>query len=423
MIGIDGRPRQKSLAAIVGEWCAFRQDCVTRRSRHRLGKVDDRIHILEGRHLVLLHIDEVIRIIRESDEPKPALMDAFALSDRQAEDILEIRLRQLARLEAIRIEQELATKRAEKGRLEELLGSPAALKRQVVKEIEADAKTFGAKDPRRTLMQEEKRASLEVKVVDEPVTVIISEKAWVRARPGHGLDPGLFTVKPGDTLYAACECRSVDTLVVLGSNGRSYSVPVATLPGARSLKEKAEAVPISSLVDLESGTQIVSMIAGSSEQPVLVASSAGFGFVCKLGDLVSRQRGGKSFVTVAADDGSIAQPLRIAPIDVAVDTDIACLSSDGHLLVFPAAEIKKLSVGGRGVTLIALDGAATLVAALPVGAKGLVVSGTTARGKEQQIRIGAVSLEEYRGKRARKGRLLMTRLLNPVLGKPEDAKK
>ena len=423
MIGIDGRPRQKSLAAIVGEWVAFRQDCVTRRSRHRLGKVDDRIHILEGRHLVLLHIDEVIRLIRESDEPKPALIDAFALSDRQAEDILEIRLRQLARLEAIRIEQELATKRAEKGRLEELLGSPSALKRQVIKEIEADAKTFGARDPRRTMIQEDKRASLEVKVVDEPITVIVSEKAWVRARVGHGLDPALFTVKPGDTLYAVYECRSVDALVALGSNGRAYSVAAATLPGARAVRgEKPEAVPLSSLVDVESGTQLTSMMAGAAEQPILIATSAGFGFVCKLGDLVGRQRGGKSFVVVADEDATAAQPaarpLRIAPIDVAVDTDIACLASDGCLLVFPAAEIKKLSVGGRGVTLIALAPNATLVAALPVGAKGLVVSGRTARGKEQQVRIGGAAIEEYRGKRARKGRKLATRLLTPVLSKP-----
>ena len=424
MIGIDGRPRQKPLADIVAEWVTFRLDCVTRRSRHRLAKVDDRIHILEGRSIVLLNIDEVIRIIRESDEPKPALIQAFALSDRQAEDILEIRLRQLARLEAIRIEQELAEKRLEKGRLEELLGNPAALKRQVIKEIEADAKTYGAKDPRRTLIQEEKRASLEVKVVDEPVTVIVSEKAWVRARPGHGLDPAQFTFKPGDALGTVYECRTVDPLVALGSNGRAYSVAVGTLPGARALRgEKTEAVPITSLVDVESGTRIVALRAGSTEQPVLVATTAGHGFVCKLGDLVSRQRGGKAFVTLggADEEGGLtvagAHPLPLVPVDVASDTDIACLSSDGYLLVFPAAEIKKLSVGGRGVTLVALAPNATLAAAQPIGAKGVVVSGRTARGKDQQLRLTGMSLDEYRGKRARKGRKIAAKLSGPVLSR------
>ncbi|MGI9026081.1 MAG: DNA topoisomerase IV subunit A, partial [Burkholderiaceae bacterium] len=233
MIGIDGRPHQKPLADILAEWVQFRQECVTRRTRHRLGKVDDRIHILEGRSLVLLNIDEVIRIIREADAPKLALIDAFRLSDRQAEDILDIRLRQLARLEAIRIEQELKERRLEKEKLEDLLGNPASLKRQLIREIEADAKSFGAKDPRRTLIQEERRAAIDVKVVDEPVTVIVSEKAWIRARPGHGHDLSQVVFKSGDTIRAAYECRSVDALVALGIDGRAYSVAVGSLPGAR----------------------------------------------------------------------------------------------------------------------------------------------------------------------------------------------
>src|SRR5690606_118464 len=159
----------------------------------------DRIHILEGRQLVLLNIDEVIRIIRNSDEPKQALMERFRLTERQAEDILEIRLRQLARLEAIKIEQELSELRGEQAKLEEILGSPTALKRTVVKEIEADAKQFG--DERRTLIQAEKRAVVEVKVIDEPVTVVVSLKGWVRARTGHGHDPASFAFKAGDGLY------------------------------------------------------------------------------------------------------------------------------------------------------------------------------------------------------------------------------
>jgi topoisomerase-4 subunit A len=180
------------------------------RTEHRLSKVDDRIHILEGRMIVFLNIDEVIRIIRESDEPKPALIEAFGLSDRQAEDILEIRLRQLARLEAIKIEKELSELRDEQAKLEELLGSESAMKRTVIKEIEADAKQYG--DERRTLIQQEKRAIFEARVVDEPVTVVMSQRGWVRALKGHGLDPASFTFKAGDALYAAFQCRNVDRM-------------------------------------------------------------------------------------------------------------------------------------------------------------------------------------------------------------------
>ena len=199
MIGLDGRPTQKSLRQMLVEWIAFRHSTIERRTRHRLGKVLDRIHILEGRQLVLLNIDEVIAIIRQADEPKAALMARFHLSDRQAEDILEIRLRQLARLEAIKIEQELSELRGEQAKLEEILGSPAALRRLMVKEIEADAKVFA--DPRRTLIQAEKKVVLEIKVVDEPVTVVVSEKGWVRARTGHGHEASSFAFKAGDGLY------------------------------------------------------------------------------------------------------------------------------------------------------------------------------------------------------------------------------
>ncbi len=188
MLGLDGRPTPKSLRQMLVEWVAFRQATVQRRTRHRLARVLDRIHVLEGRQLVLLNIDEVIRIIRHADEPKPALIERFRLSDRQAEDILEIRLRQLARLEAIRIEQELKDLNDQRGRLEEILASPATLKRTLIREIEADAKAHG--DARRTLIQEERRAVAEVKVVDEPVSVVVSLKGWVRALKGHEVDAG-----------------------------------------------------------------------------------------------------------------------------------------------------------------------------------------------------------------------------------------
>jgi topoisomerase IV subunit A len=253
-IGIDGRPTLKSLRQMLMEWIEFRAQTIERRSRHRLEKVLDRIHILEGRQIVLLNIDEVIAIIRQSDEPKAALIARFNLSDRQAEDILEIRLRQLARLEAIKIETELKELREEQGKLEEIIGSPATLRRLMIKEIEADAKQYGdpAKDPRRTLIQAEKKTVAEVKIIDEPVTVVVSAKGWVRARTGHGHDAASFAFKSGDDLYGTFECRTVDTLLAFGSNGRVYSVAVSLLPGARG-----DGQPITTLIELESGTSVL----------------------------------------------------------------------------------------------------------------------------------------------------------------------
>jgi topoisomerase-4 subunit A len=242
MIGDDGRPMQKSLREVLVEWVGFRQGTVRRRTEHRLAHVNDRIHVLEGRQLVMLNIDEVIRIIRNADEPKPALIERFKLSERQAEDILEIRLRQLARLEAIQIEQQLAKLRDERAKLEDILGSAAALRRTVIKEIEADAKQYG--DDRRTLIQADKRVVAEVRIVDEPVTVIVSQKGWVRALKGHEVDVAAQTFKAGDGLWGAFRCRSVDPLIVVGSSGRVYSVPVSTLPGGRG-----DGQPITTMIE------------------------------------------------------------------------------------------------------------------------------------------------------------------------------
>src|SRR3954469_4294097 len=295
MVGLDGRPTQKTLRQMLTEWIDFRQRTIERRSRHRLDKVMDRMHILEGRQLVLLNIDEVIAIIRAADDPKQALIARFRLSERQAEDILEIRLRQLARLEAIKIEQELKELRTEQGKLEEILGSPAALRRLMIREIEADTKTFG--DARRTLIQAEKKAVAEVKVVDEPVTVVVSQKGWVRARQGHGHDAATFAFKAGDGLYGTFECRTVDTLLAFGSNGRVYSVPVATLPGARG-----DGQPLTTLVELDSGTQLVHYFAGAGNVWLLLSNSGGYGFVAAVENMVSRQKGGKAFLSLGAGE-------------------------------------------------------------------------------------------------------------------------
>jgi topoisomerase-4 subunit A len=401
MIGGDGRPRQKPIGDILREWIDFRFTTITRRTQFRLKKVDDRIHILEGREAVLLNIDKVIKIIRESDEPKPALMNAFKLSDRQAEDILEIRLRQLARLEAIKIQQELAELRKEKTGLHDLLENPASMKKLVIKEIETDAKQFG--DPRRTLIEAAERAVVEQKVIDEPVTVIISQKGWVRARTGHGHDASQFTFKAGDSLYSTFECRTIDNLLAFGSNGRVYSVAVTALPGARG-----DGVPVTTLVEMASGTHLLHYFVGTADTTLLLASTAGYGFTAKAGDMISRTKGGKAFMTM--DEGDV--PLMPRVVDDSVSA-IACLSEKGRLLVFGLDEVKALSGGGRGVILMELDKNEKLLAAQPIDQRGVVVSGTGRGGKAQELPLTASGLTPHIGKRARKGKALEGTKLKP----------
>ena len=404
MIGRDGRPRCKPLNEILLEWIEFRVDTVRRRSQHRLQKVEDRIHILEGRQAVLLNIDKVIKLIRNSDEPKADLIKAFKLTERQAEDILEIRLRQLARLEGLKIEQELAELRKEEGGLRKLLGSDAVLRKQVAREIEDDAKKYG--DARRTLIEEAERAAVEVKLLDEPVTVIVSEKGFVRARSGHGHDPAQFGFKTGDALYEAYECRSVDQLIAIGSNGRVYSVPVAQLPSARG-----DGAPVSSMIELEAGTKLVSYVAGPPDAPLLLATSNGYGFAASLGDMVSRQKAGKQFITV--EEG--AEPLRPQLVKAASDRLIACLSAKGRVLVFDASEIKALAGGGRGVTLMDLDDGEKLLAALPISSGAVLHATRGSAGKPVEVRLVGAQLEAQHGHRARKGKLVDSKLKPPFV--------
>jgi topoisomerase IV subunit A len=409
MIGRDGRPRCKPLAEILAEWIDFRVDTVRRRSQHRLAKVEDRIHILEGRQAVLLAIDKVIAVIRAADEPKADLMREFGLSERQAEDILEIRLRQLARLEGIRIEQELAQLRKDQAALARLLGSESALRRQVGREFDEDARKYG--DARRTLIETAERAVAETKVLDEPVTVIVSEKGFARARSGHGHDAGQFTFRAGDAPYGAYECRTVDHLIAVGANGRVYSVPVASLPSARG-----DGSPVTSLIDLEPGTRLVGYVAGAAAQPLLLATTAGTGFACTIGDMVSRLKAGKQFINVDAG----AAPLRPAIAEPA-DERIACVSEKGRLLVFAAGEIKSLSGGGRGVILMGLDAGEKLVAATPCGEAGVIVEGQGRGGKAVRIQLRGRELQAHAGHRARKGILVTPRVKPVALHKPAPA--
>ncbi|HYF61034.1 MAG TPA: DNA topoisomerase IV subunit A [Burkholderiaceae bacterium] len=412
MIGRDGRPRQKPLVEIVAEWVEFRVGTLVRRTRHRLAKVDDRIHILEGRQLVLLNIDEVIRIIREADEPKPALVAAFGLSDRQAEDILEIRLRQLARLEAIRIEKELAGLRTERGQLDALLASDSAMRRQLIREIEADAKQYG--DARRTLIEEAARTVVEVRIAEEPVTVVVSEKGWVRARQGHGHDASQFAFKAGDAFYGAYEVRTTDQLYAVAPNGRVHSIPVSSLPSARG-----DGVPVTSFVELEPGARIEHAFAAHAEAGVLLTTRGGNGFICQAGDLASRNKAGRQFLTL--DDGdSPARPATFVPGQGLVAL-LAGTREKARMLVFGLDELKALKNGGRGTALVDLGAGESLLQAVVCGAEGLLLTGIGNGGKIQEDRLTPARLEEYRGSRGRKGRALEPRRKEPRLSAPRAA--
>jgi topoisomerase IV subunit A len=414
-IGIDGVPKQKCLREMLSEWIEFRATTIERRSRHRLEKVLERIHILEGRQIVLLNIDEVIAIIRQSDEPKAALIARFKLSDRQAEDILEIRLRQLARLEAFRIEQELKELKDEQGKLEDIINSPATLRRLMIKEIEQDAKAFGdpAKDPRRTLIQAEKKAVAEIKIVDEAVTVVVSSKGWVRARSGHGHEAASFAFKSGDTLYDTYECRTVDTLLAFGSNGRVYSVNVSLLPGARG-----DGQPVTTLVELESGTQLLHYFAGAASAQMLLASSGGYGFIASVENMISRQKAGKAFITVGEGETVCKpSPIEIYPRNTAVAgsepaqsaiksivaTHVACASAGGRILTFEITELKAMTGGGRGLMLIDLDAKDALAGAAAYS-RSIKIFGIGRGGKEREEQLEIRSLNNARAARARKGK-------------------
>lgn len=398
MIGLDGKPVQKSLRRMLEEWIDFRQSTITRRSQHRLEKVQARIHILEGRQIVLLNIDEVIAIIRGSDEPKAALIERFDLSDRQAEDILEIRLRQLARLEAIKIEKELKELHEEEGKLQDILANPKSLQRLMVKEIEADAKTFA--DERRTLIQEEKKVTAEIKVPDEPVTVIVSDKGWVRTHKGHGHEAGNFSFKAGDALWGTFECRTVDQLIVFGNNGRVYSVAVASLPGGRG-----DGQPINTLIDLEPGTTIASYFAGPLTAQLLMSGSGGYGFIAKLESMCARNKAGKAFVTIQ-DGETLCAPSVIGGTNGSVDlpeaTHVACVSTSGNVLSYALSELKLMS-GGRGLQLMKIDEGDALAGAAAY-TRSVRITGVGRGGKVKEESLEIRSLNAALGKRASKGK-------------------
>jgi len=342
VLGVAGAPRQASLYSIIAEWCRFRLTTVERRTRHRLSAAEKRIHILEGRQAILLDIDRVIKVIRESDDPKADLIAHFKLSDIQAEDILEIRLRQLARLEGIKIGEELAKLRDEAAGLNKLLDSEDALRACVAAEIEADAKKYG--DDRRTLIEADAKVTLSdtksLSIPDEPTTLIVSKHGWLRSRSGHNIDPTQLTFRSGDSLLACIPCRTVDALIILDHLGRAYSIPAADIPGG-----KGDGVPATSLVDFQDGGKLCLAQAVSADKLYLVAGEGGYGFRVKGEDFVSRGKAGKAFLTL--DDGETPAIFQPAP----ANGEIAVFTQDGRALVFAIDEIRQLPKG-RGLKLI-----------------------------------------------------------------------
>jgi len=397
MVGLDGRPTGKSLRDILVEWLQFRFATVTRRTQHKLNQVLDRIHVLEGRMIVLLNVDKVVRIIRNAEDPKADLIKAFKLSERQAEDILEMRLRQLAKLEHIKVEQELDEKRKEQKQLEKILGSRKVLEDLVVSEIEEDNKAFG--DKRRTKIEEAEKAEIETPVVDEPVTVIFSRKGWVRARQGWGVDPTTLSFKEGDGLLSLIQVRTVDPVVFLDSKGRAYTVQAGDLPPGRG-----DGAPASSLVEVQEGAHIMYVVAGKPETNVMVASTGGYGFLTKISDMLSNRRAGREFMSIEESELPI-QPFTYeeSPTNV-----VAAVSEQGRMLLFQISEMKQMSKG-RGMVVMGLEENEKLVAVAVTDQPSLIVSGI-ARGREKDVVIEGTRLSHYAGHRARMGRVLPDKL-------------
>ena len=404
VLGLDGRPGRKNIREILDEWAAFRILTVTRRTNFRLSQVDRRIHILEGRNIVLLNIDKVIKVIRESDEPKPELMKRFKLTDIQAEDILEIRLRQLARLEGIKIQTELKELKVERKELKALLGSDAEMKKLVAKEIKEDAKKYG--DDRRTAIEEAGRATFERQVIDEPLTIIVSRNGWVRSRQGHGLDLTGTVYKTGDAEYAIFETRSVNYIAAIDSTGRAFSVQAADIPGG-----KGDGVPFTSLIELAPGARLAHIVDAQPDRRYLVANSGGYGFIVKSEELLTRIRAGKGFMTIQEGEEILRPALVPEDPEMAVT-----LSEHGRMLLFAADELKELA-RGRGITLMGLDDGEKMVAVGFGNSKAVTVVGKSRSGTEKTVRVSGEDLQKHIVRRARKGCLLPGKI-TPAAVKP-----
>ncbi|WP_028006364.1 DNA topoisomerase IV subunit A [Solimonas flava] len=390
MIGLDGRPRVKNLKDILSEWLDYRFATVTRRLNHRLAKLNDRLHILEGLLIAYLNIDEVIRIIRFEDDPKAKLISTFALSDAQAEWILDLKLRHLQKLEEMKIRGEQEELAAERARLEELLGDDDKMKKLIGDELREDAKKYG--DERRCpINARPPAAALEATEIlpVEPVTVVLSKAGWIRAGKGHELDPTALSYKSGDEFGYAVQGRTNQLLVLLDHKGRSYTLNPRELPSARSQGE-----PVTTKLDLQDGGRITALLMGDANEKLVLGSDEGYGFIAKLGDLESRLKAGKAVISLSAT-ASVLVPARVG--DASQDR-YAVATAEGRLLVFPLAELPELAKG-KGNKLIALKGEDRILASCVVPADASL---TLVCGK-RTLTLKPADLAHYSGSRASRG--------------------
>jgi topoisomerase-4 subunit A len=399
VIGLDGRPRMFNLAELLTEWVKFRKTTVTNRLSYRLQIVSDRLHILDGLLVAYLNIDEVIKIIREEDKPKPVLMKRFKLSDEQAEAILNLRLRNLAKLEEFKIRGEQEALNEERNLLEKTLNSAARLKTLIKKEILEDAEAYG--DDRRTQIIERDSAQAfdEAQLVSsEPVTVVLSQAGYARAAKGHEIDPETLNYRSGDNYLASAQGRSNQLAMFVDSTGRVYSVMAGTLPSARGQGE-----PLSSRFKPPDGAAFCGAMIGDKEQKYLLASDAGYGFITRLEDLVSRNKAGKAVLRVP-QGGLAVVP---SPVPAGKECLIAAVSSIGRLLLFEMEELPELSKG-KGNKLINIpgpkykSGEEKMVAAAVVPENGSLEVHTGTR----KMTIKWKDLDDYYGDRALRGSLL-----------------
>lgn len=399
MIGINKRPQVKNIVSLLKEWLQFRTDTVRRRLQFRLDKILDRMHILEGLLIAFLNIDEVIRIIRKEDKPKPALIKKFKISDRQAEAILELKLRQLAKLEEIKITAEQKELAAERKTLEQLLKSAARLKTFIKGEIKADAEKFG--DKRRTpiVEREEAKAFSETELIStEPVTIVLSARGWMRAAKGHEVDPASLQYKSGDSFKIAARGKSNQLAIFMDSTGRAYSLAAHSLPSARGQGE-----PVSGRVNPPSGATFEGVVIGEDDRDVLLASDAGYGFVGKVGDLVSKNKSGKA-VLKAPKGGKVLAPRMVGDYK---NDFIVAISNEGRMLMFPIAELPRLAKG-KGNKIISIPTARVaeriefVVALTVLSAEDTL----TVHAGKRHHNLRPADLQHYRGERGRRGNKL-----------------
>ncbi|MGQ9831806.1 MAG: DNA topoisomerase IV subunit A [Thermochromatium sp.] len=399
LIGLDGRPRVMNLREILSEWLSYRTQTVRRRLQHRLEQVQERLHLLDGLLIAFLNLEEVIRIVRTEDEPRSVLMAHFGLSESQADFVLNTRLRQLARLEEMRIRAEQSELAAERDDLQRVLDGEGALRGLIRDEIAADAERYG--DARRSPLVERAAACAldETELApSEPLTVVLSEKGWVRAAKGHDIDATTLSYRTGDAFRSLARLRSNQTAVFLDSTGRSYALPAHGLPSARGQGE-----PLTGRLDPPPGARFVAVLGDSAEARYLLASDAGYGFIVRFEELITKIRAGKAVLTVP-EGAQLLDPVRIVSIEGA---SVAAVTTAGRLLLFPLAELPEMA-RGKGNKIIGLSAGRTgdqgerLVAVAVVGEGDhlTVLSG------RRELRLKPADLEPYRGERGRRGRLL-----------------